>query len=81
MMYYYTVMAQALAVAGVDEIELPTEAGNEPRKVDWRKSLRTHLEGLQAQDGSWLNQKNGRWWEDQALVCTFYALLALDHCR
>jgi squalene-hopene/tetraprenyl-beta-curcumene cyclase len=79
--YYYTVMAQALAVAGVDEIELPTEAGNEPRKVNWRKSLRTHLEGLQAQDGSWLNQKNGRWWEDQALVCTFYALLALDHCR
>ena len=76
--YYYTVMAQALDIAGIDEIEIPQGAGEEPVKVDWRRVLRAHLESIQAQDGSWVNDRNSRWWEDQALVCTFYSLLALD---
>jgi hypothetical protein len=33
---------------------------------------------VQAADGSWVNDRNGRWWEDRALLCTIYALLALD---
>ncbi len=79
--YYYTVMAQALAAADVDEIEIPAAEGRPAKQVDWRVALRAHLEGLQAEDGSWVNERNARWWEDQGLVCTFYALLALDLCR
>lgn len=79
--YYYTVMAQALATADVDEIEIPAAEGRPAAQVDWRVALRAHLEGLQAEDGSWVNDRNNRWWEDQGLVCTFYALLALDLCR
>jgi squalene-hopene/tetraprenyl-beta-curcumene cyclase len=78
--YYYTVMAQALAAADVGEIEIPAAEGRPARAVDWREALRAHLEGLQAEDGSWVNDRNNRWWEDQGLVCTFYALLALDLC-
>jgi squalene-hopene/tetraprenyl-beta-curcumene cyclase len=78
--YYYMVLAQALDLAGVDSIEV-TGADGKTAKVDWRKALRQHLESLQQPDGSWVNKKNGRWWEMLPMTCTCYALLALDKCR
>ncbi|MEM7200335.1 MAG: prenyltransferase/squalene oxidase repeat-containing protein [Planctomycetota bacterium] len=74
--YSYMVMAQALDLVGIDEIVGAAEAS----PVDWRASLRVHLAGTQRDDGSWLNERNGRWWENMPLVCTVYALLALDRC-
>ncbi len=73
--YYYMVMAQALSLAGIDEV-----APDEAAPVQWRDALAEHLAALQRGDGSWLNERNGRWWEDQPMVCTAYAMLALEHC-
>ncbi|MBK8977808.1 MAG: terpene cyclase/mutase family protein [Planctomycetes bacterium] len=75
--YYYMALAQALDIAGLDHLEVPEADGAPARKVDWRAELRTHLAALQQPDGSWLNDKNGRWWENQKTLCTIYALLAL----
>jgi hypothetical protein len=32
-------------------------------ELDWRKALRAQLEGMQQADGTWVNGKNGRWYE------------------
>ena len=36
---------------------------------------------MQAKDGSWRNEKNSRWMESSDLLCTFYAMLALERCN
>ena len=46
-----------------------------------RPLLQQKLRELQLADGSWRNEKNDRWWEGQKLVCTVYALLALERCQ
>ena len=79
--YYYMVMAQALDTAGIHKLQVPGEKEGETRAIEWRPLLRQKLFELQTQDGSWLNDKNDRWWEDQKLVCTVYALLALERCN
>ncbi len=65
--YYYLTLARALSLAEVDRI-----AGR-----DWRKELRTVLKARQKDEGFWVNDKNGRWWEASPVLCTAYALLAL----
>lgn len=35
---------------------------------------------MQRDDGSWLNERNKRWYENLDILCTCYALLALEHC-
>ena len=77
------VLGQALAEAGVRTIQVPTgdAPDAEPLEVDWRAALREQLAKLQAADGSWLNERNGRWWEDRKALCTIYALLALEPAR
>ncbi len=82
--YYYMVMAQALDIAGIDELEISKAEdpeAEEPIKVNWRKELKEQLQSIQKADGSWINQANGRWWEDQPAICTIYALLALERCN
>ncbi len=84
--YYYMVLAQALDAAGTDAVMVPdTEvktSGMPPTKaVDWRKALRDHLASIQQPDGTWINGKNGRWMENLPLLCTCYAMAALEHCR
>ena len=66
--YYYLTLARALSLAEVDAI----------KDVDWRKALAKKLQEEQQKDGSWVNKKNGRWWEDNPMICTAYALLALS---
>lgn len=73
--YYYMVMAQALDIAGIDRL------GEGATAIDWRVELRAHLEKSQQQDGSWVNDKNDRWWEGQPVLCTIYCLLALQRCQ
>ena len=82
--YYYMVLAQALDLAKVTTVKVTTkDEKGEPKvvEVDWRKALRAHLEGMQQADGTWLNGKNDRWMEGMPLLCTCYAMVALEHCR
>lgn len=76
--YYYMAMAQALDTVGLDGVEVRTQFG--PIVVNWRSALAEQLEKSQREDGSWLNERNGRWWENQPLVCTVYSMLALARC-
>lgn len=70
--YYYQVMAKALAAAG--EPTLTAAAGEE---IDWRRELGGQLVSLQEADGSWVNE-TARWWENDAVLTTSYAVLALE---
>ena len=77
--YYYLLMAQALDQCGI--AELTVEDGDQRVKLAWAPALRAHLQGMQRDDGSWRNEQNGRWMEDSEMLCTCYALLALERCR
>jgi squalene-hopene/tetraprenyl-beta-curcumene cyclase len=82
--YYYMVLAQALDAAEVQALqpssdEIVEAAAGSPRRIDWRAALREHLATVQRPDGSFVNDKNGRWHESMPTLCTIYALLALDH--
>ncbi|MDD5349379.1 MAG: terpene cyclase/mutase family protein [Chthoniobacteraceae bacterium] len=70
--YYYGMMAKALSVYGIGELE--TADG---RKVDWRKEMALKLVNLQKPDGSW-NNDNGRWMEKDPTLVTSYSVLALE---
>lgn len=73
--YYYLVLAQALDAAKTTTVTVTTGP------VDWKKALRAHLESVQQSDGTWVNGKNSRWMEDMPLLCTCYAMAALELCR
>ena len=73
--YYYDILARALAVAGVDELEQP-----DGRKVNWRAELAAKLLSLQRADGSWANDNN-RFWENDPVLATSFAILTLALCR
>lgn len=77
--YYYLLLAQALEAVQVDRLAIVKDG--KPIDVDWRRELRTQLESLQRPDGSWVNDRNDRWYENLDLLCTCYALLALQACR
>ncbi|MEC7582832.1 MAG: prenyltransferase/squalene oxidase repeat-containing protein [Planctomycetota bacterium] len=75
--YYYMVLAQALDMVGVEKIK----TADDPDGISWRKALRDRLEELQLPNGAWLNDKNSRWMEGYDVLCTCYALVALERCR
>jgi len=82
--YYYMVLAQALDAAKVETVKVPqVTTGESPatKDVDWREALRSHLQKSQQADGTWINGKNGRWMESLPLLCTCYAMIALEHCK
>ncbi|MGC6488483.1 MAG: prenyltransferase/squalene oxidase repeat-containing protein [Planctomycetota bacterium] len=78
--YYYMVLGQALDAAGVETVDVTGEDGA-VTKVDWRQALRDHLASIQQPDGTWINGKNGRWMENLPLLCTCYAMAALERCK
>ena len=78
--YYYMVLAQALDTAGMDALTVEKDTATATENLDWRLALREHLAATQEEDGSWINTRNGRWYESQKVLCTTYALLALAHC-
>lgn len=77
--YYYLLLAQALDAARIDRIAATRDGKSVD--VDWRAELKRQVESLQRADGSWLNERSGRWYESLDMLCTCYALLALEHCR
>ena len=77
--YYYMLLAQALDAVALERV--PAKVDGKPVEIDWRKDLRQQVESLQRADGAWVNDRNDRWYEGMDMLCTCYALLALEHCR
>ena len=73
--YYYDIMARALAASGTEELHL-----EDGRTVRWKEELAAKLVSLQREDGSWANGNN-RFWEADPVLCTSFAMLALELCR
>lgn len=71
--YYYHTMAKALSIAGIDSIVL-----KDGSKVNWRQELAKRLIDLQNPDGSWINQKSGRFWEKDPNLVSAYATITLE---
>jgi len=68
--FYYNIMSRALAAAGADT--LPKDTG----AIRWREEMIQKVISLQKPDGSWENDNN-RWWENDPVLATSYAILAL----
>ena len=68
--YFYDIMARALSAAKVERV-----GGH-----DWKAELSAKIVALQRPDGSWCNDTN-RFWEADPVLCTSFALIALENCR
>ena len=71
--YYYHVFAKALRTWGADEI-----ADLKKVKHNWRHELIDVLAERVSPDGSWVNKAAHRWEEGNPVLCTSYAVLALQ---
>lgn len=71
--YYYNVMAKTLAATGK-----PTLNGPDGLKIHWREKLGAKILSTQREDGSWINQDASRWMENEAILVTCYAVLAME---
>lgn len=84
MYYYYVTLARALDAWGESEIHTILEgknaAGREPLTEvrDWENDLVDRLAQLQNPDGSF-QSVDDRWMEDNPVLITAYALIALQH--
>ncbi len=72
--FYYTIIARALNAAQSDS-QLKKDGDGE--LIPWRELLIKKLIALQKPDGSWVNDNN-RWWENDPVLATSYALIALE---
>jgi squalene-hopene/tetraprenyl-beta-curcumene cyclase len=72
--YYYHTMARALNV-----YDQPTITDARGQAHDWRAELTDKLAGLQKPDGSWQGEK--KWFEDNNVLATAYAVLALQEIQ
>ena len=69
--YYYHTLARAL-----NAYDQPTITDSSGKAHDWRVELIAKLSSLQQPDGSWVGDK--RWMEDNPVLVTSYAVLALQ---
>lgn len=73
--YYYLLLAKALSIQ-----ERPVIRLRGGQRKDWARELTARLLELQTKEGFWTNE-NGRWWEDEPVLVTSYALMTLRLCR
>ena len=73
--YYWLTMARALTVYNNDEF---TDASGVTH--NWRKELASEIIKVQNTEGWWINE-NARWWENNPVLVTAYALLALEEIK
>jgi len=59
----------------IEGIQVTTGVGIETH--DWANDMIDKITSLQAEDGSWANTES-RWMEDNPILCTAYAVLALQ---
>lgn len=88
MYYYFVVMSRALAAWGEPELmvrageptEDPSKAGDVFKPVRWADDLVNRLADLQQPDGSF-KSVNDRWMENDPVLITAYAVLALRYAE
>ena len=68
--YFYDIMTRALDAAKVEKVG----------SHDWKRELGAKIVSLQREDGSWFNENN-RFWESDPVLCTAFAMLALELCK
>ncbi len=71
--FYFDIMTRALDAAGAPVLR------GDGTAIDWRAEVARKLVSLQRPDGSWMNGNN-RFWENDPVLCTSYAVLALSLC-
>lgn len=71
--YYYLVMARALQAYGESELKL-----SDGSVRNWRNDIVGKLVKLQKPEGYWVND-NPRWWENDPVLVTCYAVTALNN--
>lgn len=75
--YYFHVFAKAMDALGEDEF-----ADAAGKKHPWRKELFDKLKGMQAKDGSWVNEdKNRAYMENKPELATAFAVLSLSYTK
>lgn len=77
--YYYLLVAQALDAMHVDTLAVTKDG--KTIDVAWRAELKKQIESMQRADGTWVNEKSSRWYENLDILCTCYAMLALERCK
>ncbi|MFI4862015.1 MAG: prenyltransferase/squalene oxidase repeat-containing protein [Phycisphaerales bacterium JB063] len=75
--YYYLSMARALDAWGSSSVSVFEGQPGETVSHDWANDLIDKLASMQAEDGSWVNTAS-RWMEDSPILCTAYAVQALQ---
>ncbi len=70
---YLQLLAKALAASG-----LPSVNSANGRQIDWARELALKLIDLQNTDGSWANGASDRWMENDPVLATSYAIIALE---
>jgi squalene-hopene/tetraprenyl-beta-curcumene cyclase len=76
--YYFVTFSRALDAWGLPTITRLNPDGSEGATRDWANDLIDRLAELQNEDGSF-RSVNDRWMEDNPVLITAYALLALQH--
>jgi squalene-hopene/tetraprenyl-beta-curcumene cyclase len=75
--YYLLMMSKALSAAEVDKLVTLDAEGKEGETVDWATDVIARLADLQEEDGS-LRVLDSRWMEDNPVLITGYALVAVQ---
>jgi len=70
--YYLHTFAKTLTIMKLNSLRDAKGTGH-----DWRSELVLALEKRQNKDGSWHNDKSGRWWESMQELSTSYVLMTL----
>lgn len=73
--YYFYLQTAAGALEAMGEPFVPDEKG---QKRNWAQDMTSRIVSLQKADGSWVNE-NGKYWEDNPLLVTPRAIVALSH--
>ena len=76
--YYLLTMSRALDAWGTPTIQTISTDGSTGETRDWANDLIDRLAGLQNEDGSF-RSIDDRWMENNPVLITAYALLALQH--
>ena len=73
--YYFDILSRALDASGVQTLR-----GPDGKEINWKKELSERVIALQQEDGSWVNDNN-RFWENDPVLVTSFAVLTLSFCR
>lgn len=77
--YYYLTFARALDAAGIESLEVAAASdGGVTTERDWANDLIDQLATLQDENGSF-RSVDERWMENDPVLITAYAMLALEH--